>query len=131
MNIEAALRACIPSPWKLRLMRLEREHVTMPLCIDILPNRLEICIDSKPLTGGSAELQSGFLFRHCMGWSHITAFQASEALQLAEEDCEAILKGYHAEQLWSGDWFCQWQPEAVAAAERLARALEKSFLGML
>ena len=124
MKLEAVLAPYIPQGWSFRVRAFEQAHVTMPLCIDVLPKQQEIIIDSKPRTGASAELQSGYLYRHFLNPSRIEAVQVSSDLERIEADCQMILKGYHAEQLWSGDWFCRWTPEAWSAAGRLCQCIE-------
>ena len=128
-QIEARLGAFIFSPWTLRVVGTEETHHTMPLCIDFLPGRLDIEIGPQPVTGASAELQSGYIFRKSLSLKRIDGFHVHSNLKELGGLLMAIHKGFRSEQLWSGDWFCQWTEPALTSVNRAALLLEKSLVG--
>ena len=125
------LDAFIPDPWHLRVACTEAPHHTMPLCIDFLPHRHEIVIGSQPQTGVTAEFQSGYLYRHFLTVYRIESFKCQPFLMELGDSLFKIEHGFHAELLWSGDWYCQWSKSAWQNVQYASALLEKCIIGPL
>ena len=125
-QIEARLGAFIFSPWTLRVVGTEETHHTMPLCIDFLPGRLDIEIGPQPVTCALPSF-SQHIFLSPL--KRIDGFHVHSNLKELGGLLMAIHKGFRSEQLWSGDWFCQWTEPALTSVNRAALLLEKSLVG--
>lgn len=100
---------------------LQLETSTAALAIDVDPRRRDVSLSLRRQSGGSPALFGNVIARRFTGtttadWSAaVTWLQGDEATALLS----AILAGYQAEMIWSGDWVADWTPAARAALAAL------------
>ena len=96
---------------------LQQETSTAALAIDVDPRRREVSLGLRRRSGGSQALFGNVLARRFTGTP--TADWSAAALWLQGDEAaallSAILAGYQAEMVWSGDWVADWTPAARAA----------------
>lgn len=101
----------------------QQETSTAALAIDVDPRRRLVSLGLRRRSGGSQELFANVIARRFTGtaaadWSAAAAWLRTAT---AEALLAAILSGYRAEMVWSGDWVADWTPAARAALDDLQR----------
>ena len=92
----------------------------MPSCIDFLPCRLAIEIDLHPVTGNSAEIQSGYIDRKSLYLIRIDGISEHSKLEGLGRHLLSIRNGFNSEQLLSRVWYCLWSPSEWKICQRAA-----------
>jgi len=111
------------SPWRIGADApvSEAPESTEGLAVDIDPRGPSVTLGVRILTGGASDVRSGAVFRgfiegYRADWAEALAWlKSDEAAPLMA----AVLEGYTAEMLWSGDWYVRWTPAGVDACEAL------------
>ena len=102
----------------------------MPLCIDFLPGRLDIEIAHSLSPVLLPSFSQGHIFRKSLSLKRIDGFHVHPNLKELGGLLMAIRCAvFRSEQLWFGDWFCQWTEPALTSVNRAALLLEKSLVG--
>ncbi len=99
----------------------EAGEPTVGLAMDLDPRVPSLHLGVRILSGGTPDVRCGAVYRRFFPGARADWSASLDWLTRppATDLLAAILAGYHAELLWSGDCFVRWTPAALAAAERL------------
>jgi hypothetical protein len=91
---------------------------TQALAMDMDPRQPSIALGARHVSGGGPELWHGAILRaffdgRAADWRPVMAWLRGPA---AAPLLAAVMAGYEAQLVWTGDWVGRWTPDAKAAA---------------
>ena len=98
---------------------------TQALAMDMDPRQPTIALGARHVSGGGPELWHGAILREFFDgrgadWRPALAWlRGPEAAPLLA----AVIEGYEAQLVWTGDWVGRWTPDARAASAAVHRQI--------